>query len=123
MCGAGEDIFRQPVGVRAPYSNLTGRAVGSSGIHENDMLEAGPAIHQREALAALLCDFKTGDFDAKGFDDERMQTARDKKTSRVVPAIEVAAADNAKGHDAKGHVYSRSRCRRRKWVAQEMQGS
>jgi hypothetical protein len=38
------------------------------------------------------------DFDADGFDTKRMQAARDKETSRVVPAIEVAAANDAKGH-------------------------
>ena len=64
MRGAGEDVFRQPVGVRVPYSNLTGRSAGSSGVHEDDLLNAGPAIHQREALAAVLHDFDAEVFDA-----------------------------------------------------------
>jgi hypothetical protein len=46
----------------------------------------------------LLYYFETSDFDAEGFDTKRVQAARDKQTSRVVLAIEVAAANDAKSH-------------------------
>jgi hypothetical protein len=62
------------------------------------MLRTGPAIHQRERLAALLHYFETRDFEAEGFDTKGTQTAHDQETSRVVSAIEVAAANDAKGH-------------------------
>ena len=42
----------------------------------------------------MLYDFEP-DFDAEGFDAKRMQAARDQQTSRVVPAIDVAATDDA----------------------------
>ena len=38
--------------VGVPYLNLTGCSGGSGGVYQNDALRAGPAVHQREALAA-----------------------------------------------------------------------
>jgi len=38
------------------------------------------------------------DFDTERFDTKRMQAACDQQTSRVVPTVEVAAADDAKAH-------------------------
>jgi hypothetical protein len=52
------------------------------------MLKAGPAVYQRGTLATLL----------HGFDAQCTPVARDKQAGRVVPAIEVAAANDAKGH-------------------------
>jgi hypothetical protein len=43
-------------------------------------------------------DFETRGFDPKGFDAKCMQAARDQHTSRVVPAIDVPAADDAQSH-------------------------
>jgi hypothetical protein len=57
------------------------------------LLNACPVVHQRKSLAALL-----DDFDTEGFYTKRMQAACDKQTRRVVPTVEVAAANNAKSH-------------------------
>jgi hypothetical protein len=59
-----------------------------SGVDQDHMLKAVPTVHQRGALATLLY----------GCNTKRMQAARDKQAGRVVPAIEVAAANDAKGH-------------------------
>jgi len=91
MCGTGEDVFGQLVAVGVPYPNLTRCSTRSSSVRYNHMLAAKPAVHQSEALAALLYDFHTRSFDTEG-----AQAARDQQTSRVIPTIEVAAADDAK---------------------------
>jgi hypothetical protein len=88
MCGTGEDIFRQLVGVGLPYKSLTGPSMRGSGVGQDHMLKAVPTVHQRGAFATLLY----------GYDTKRMQAARDKQASRVVPAIEVAAANDTNGH-------------------------
>jgi hypothetical protein len=46
----------------------------------------------------LLHYFETRDFEAEGFDTKGTQAAHDQETSRIVSAIEVAAANDAKGH-------------------------
>jgi len=93
MSGTGEDIFREPLDTGIPYLNLARFSAGGSGVDENDVLKAGPAVHQREAFAAMF-----HDFDGEGFDTKSMQAACDQQTSRVVTAVDIAAADDAKGH-------------------------
>ncbi len=90
MRGTAKDVFRPRLGLGIPYPNSTGRSARSSSVHENDVLTPKPAVHQRQAIAGVLYDFDPGDFDPK-----HIQAARDQQTSRIVPAIQVAAANDA----------------------------
>jgi hypothetical protein len=82
--------------------------IGAEGIDHDHSLKTLPGVHQRNTFAALLiC-----------VDSENPQTARHHHTGCIVATIEVAAA-----YDARLHCYTRSTCSRRKWVAQEIQGS
>jgi hypothetical protein len=99
MRRAWRKIFRQPIGVSIPYPDSTGGSAWDSRVHYYDFFRAAPGVHQREAFAGLFDDLNT-----VGFDTQSSQATRNQQASRVVPAIEIAAADDTNGHGAKSHV-------------------
>ena len=65
------------------------------------MTVAKPVQQSIKEKLSPLCSMTSN---ARSFDPKRAQTARNKETSGVVPAIEIAAANDTNGHGAKGHV-------------------
>lgn len=88
MGGIKGDIRRQPVSAGVPCPKSTGHSIGRDSVHQDDLVKAGPAVHQRNAVAILRY----------GFDAQRAQPQHHEQPSRIVPTIEIAATDDPERH-------------------------